>query len=1159
VSCIGVDTVIHMEARRRFVGRPCGRAAWPDTFGLHVMVYRSYEGDEALRRAQEPRASDVLTALDVSGRAGSDAVHGVAGRDGIYAGEDGGRGGDAGPAGRGEDGGAIEITLLHRDDQRTGLTLTGHMVSADRRSEPVAREIDFGDSGFIDLFAHGGNGGRGGRGGDGGNGARGRSGSDATRYSSGTDGGPGGDGGDGGSGSHGGAGGRGGQVTVNVDSKDTDLLMLLRHEVAGGRGGAAGANGSGGAGGAGGSGGSSYSWTETESYTDSSGNQQSRTTYHSNSGGSSGRRGASGSAGRAHLRPGQDGGAGAFFIKVHAHGHVRAYHERYDLRIIGLEHRNENEDGIYEPTEKVHVGRIEVMNVGGMPTPAHSDVHITLVDKGWVAPEQKHLTLPASLHPGDSHVFEQETLSFTIALFTPHGPSDPLHQVETIHLRATVPAVRRDFEDFERELAADKAAFVIRFPVQASPIETLFSLAPGEAARVRWTITNISQKAFGARSELKRALAVRLMLHESDLGPDDVLYFDEAGRRVPLDRGFARVIEHIGPSESLTFEGTLALAPHVEAYRSAGLWLELHLGEIAEPAKLRPIQYRAFTLRAAERFEARPDADLLLVVGNRTTRDEIQAWEALSVALGRVMCVWDLSLHGGIGEGASAPGAAALLERFRGKTVLVLNGAMDTPRGERALRDFFDKDELLAAAAAETHVVFVGRPVEMPKLLVPTFAGEGALVVTGKDAERGERAYLTQRGPDAARARQILGRGCDRVEVVERYWLWGKPKEKRFVARARALQEALESEYPERRYVVIHHYAPQKDQEARWPERWRVGEFEIRRTLDTGAGMIASVKARSEGIHDPRFVLGRDGVMALVRAFHFEQKLSCMGALLARVKLLSGGSPTAGAAPDAAQAERRALADSLVAALFADLVHEQAALLRKGWCVGPGTKEMAAKLPRLTRLGSGDFLGDAPLDAASEEAEVLIRLVAYLLFVSGGHVRWIEWLPPFVFLRRAPKVRRAAHGLVASLIVRAFGGAGDLDEAARGRLAQAKTSIRREVQAIERDYKRAVRLLEVERGQKMAYCLRALGLAAEGQDSTTDAGHLFEAASRVMSRDELMAIRVDDGKRKKRRARLMESASAARAAMLVSEGCEALVARAEGRTERAAARAVEIA
>lgn len=778
-----------------------------------------------------------------------------------------------------------------------------------------------------------------------------------------------------------------------------------------------------------------------------------------------------------------------------------------------------------------------------MPTPAHREVVITLVDKDWVVPErEQRLVLPRALAPGERHVFGAEALTFTLGQYHPQAASDPLREEARFHLRAFIPAVRRGFDQFEEGLPAGAASLLVQFPVQISPIQTLHALAPGEAARVRWTVTSISKKAFGARSALRRAVAVRLLLHESDLGPDEVHCFDESGRRVPLDQGIARHIDVLDAGASLSFEVTLAIDPGATPYRSAGLRLELHLGEIGAPERLRPIQYRDFAVRVAERFDAQPGADLLLVVGNRTTQEELGAWRALATAAGCRAAVWDLSREG-------APGAE-VLARFEGRTVIVLNASMDTVLGDRSPRHHIDKHDLLRAAAAGTRFAFVGRRVDLGKLLVPTPASDGgasaALVPAGEGAPT-ERGWLAEEGEGSARLRQEPARACDRALVLERFWLWGKPREDALAKRALAVQRALEAELPERRYVVIHHFVPER-RPGSWPARYLTGRLEIRRTLDTAAAAVLYAPADDAALHRPEFVLSRDNVAFLLAALPFEAKLARLGALLAGAPPLPGGAPqgsaAAAAVPSGPLPSREVLLELLIGAVLLDLAHEQAALLRQRWCFRRDLADVSARLPRLARLARAEFLG-APLSPDTGEGRAFLRLAAWLRFMAEDHGHWLAFLPPLLFVRRGPKVRRAAGRLVDELVRRAFAGEPPHDEPARVRWKQARAAIRKLVAEFDRDRERQGRLGRA--GRAVGHCLSALSLPGDGRGAITDADQLHDAEDRVLTRAEHAAIVKDDERRVQRRAKLMEAGAAARAALLVADSCEALLGRAAGR------------
>ncbi len=657
------------------------------------MVFR-VAADVAVEEPDRPDGP--LAIVDSSGARGADGLAGSRGMDGSFGGGDGSRGGDAGPAYVGADAGAIRVELVSVGGFAASLTgeysRGGERVSVDQR-------IRFDRSGQLEFRANGGAGGNGGRGGDGGAGGTGRAGSDATRYSSGSDGGRGGDGGNGGSGSHGARGGAGGAIVLRTSERDTHLLVLVHRECFGGVGGRAGFNGAGGPGGSGGSGGSSYSWTETEHYTDSQGQSQTRTTHHSNSGGSRGPSGSAGYSGSAVLRPGATGSVGSFAIEVvDALGATQRYPDRYDVAVLGFQHDNENRDGVYEPEEKVIVSRIAVKNVGAMPTPAFHDIVIGVVEAGWVdADESKLLTLPTALEPGQTHVFERETLEFSLHGHEPKAPGEPLGERETIRLFAAIPAANRRFGAFESTLDPKTGAITVRFPVEVSAIESLYSLAQGQATRVRFRLSNVALSALGRGSPGGREFGVRFRLAGGELYDGEVRVFDAQGARARLDVGWSDVITVIDPQAHRDFELVIAVAPDARPYTSARFELAAELAWLDDPKTARPVHLRDLTVRVGQPFSRTP-ADVLLLVNNRTDRHELAAWQQVFGELGLSHTLWDASLEGSVDVLAKdAPFSLAV----------VLDYEMDTASGATSASELV-ASERVHALTKKMGVLYVG-------------------------------------------------------------------------------------------------------------------------------------------------------------------------------------------------------------------------------------------------------------------------------------------------------------------------------------------------------------------------------------------------------------------------------------------------------------------
>jgi hypothetical protein len=1091
------------------------------------MPYREYPRIPEHVRAQEP--DQALRRFDVSGRKGKDGRHGQPGDDGVSKGAQGQRGDDAGPAEPGQPAGTINLALATADTDGMA-RLEGTMVRPDGHIAALDDVLTFGERGFIELCAVGGDGGQGGNGGDGGDGARGRRGRDATRYSSGSDGGPGGDGGDGGNATSGGSGGQGGDITVIVDETDTQLLMLVEHAIHGGTGGQPGMNGAGGSGGPGGSGGSSYSWTETESYTDSQGNSQTRTTHHSKPGGWSGPAGSPGRAGTARVRRGAEGDPGSFAIEVKSTKGVATYASRYDLCLVSFAHDTADQDCVYEPQETVRVFDIEVENTGGMPTPAHRDIELTLVRRGWVAPVDERLILPRALAPGERCTLDG-ALHFVIGDWKPQRPDDPLELEEVMGHRARLPSVYRDFAGYEHEGSREMGQFVIRFPVRAEPIVSLYSLAPGQSARMRWSVINQSSAALGAASECGRVVRVRLSLHDSELGDEHLCCRDEEGASLSLAEGFCRDIDLLEPGGRADFEITLGVTEGAPHYHSVQVWLSLELGYLDKPAQARPIQYREFSTRVSRPYQADEGADLLLVVNHKTTREALGAWQELARSMGFRLNTWDLSFQRSLDLRAPLGGRGSLIEQFRGRIIAVCDNAIDAGEGQTAHPHWFlAKDDLFAAVGAGVSVALLGRGVaDLHAHLIPTHHDDDAeRPGTGTSpAELLEALARSREARQASQAREqgtldsggALERVHQSVDVRTRLRLWGQPGTMELTARAHWLARRLRDQHPDRRYIVIHDYRPEVVGRFLWMKRWRLGELLVRGTIHTAAGTLVHERMADHEVHDPQRILAPSTIMTVLLTRSLDEKLARLDALL-----FAAGEP---------RAELIAL---VVDAICVDLASEQHAVMITGWRSGLSARELGRSLPLLGRVAAFRFSAGGALPLDSPCGEALIRMMARLFFLFETQARWWEW--PLYPWRRGPRLRRTSKRMLGELLEHArddvFDVSGQGRAMDRARRKEVRRRIRAEVKNLRHEH-RNQRRMDPLVGPPGEYSRALLRAPLEREGVTTDVELLTELDSRVLSREEYDQLCAADQAALERRARLMRDQAHARADLLVAD------------------------
>lgn len=945
------------------------------------------------------------------GAAGQRGVDGADGSDGWSSGADGGAGEHAGPATRGADAGVVEVLLVsHAADEALGWG-RGHISGRPK----AAHEVALGALGRVTVSARGGRGGDGGRGGAGGAGAKGRSGSDATRYSRGTSGGSGGDGGPGGLGTSGADGGSGGKITLRMDARDSYLLMAVEGAeapaplVVGGPGGAAGAHGPGGRGGPGGDGGSSYSWTETESYTDSNGNTQTRTTHHSNPGGSDG---YSGSSGRTPLDPlysGATGRAGRFEIAVVGEG-GGSYGARYDLEIVDfrlVEDSAEDVDGIFEFGEVVHVVGLRLRNVGAMPTPSAQRLRLTLRRGSWVLASSDELFVEGAIGVGEDREVAG-TLRFHIAQVVVDTAGEPFVAREPVSVvvqqlgpereargeRAVAgyqpgPDVRGRFE-FARvyERAVLTRELVAQFPVEnRAGIVCLRSLGPGERSKLMFEIHNISNRAIGRGTERARRVGLQIELLASDVSAEHVLLWDAAGAPVALGaatEGFSGLfmeVEEIAAGGVFRFQGRIGLAEEVKPYVGANIRATIWIEDRHTGAAWRVVQRRDFVLRSEPAYAYRPESKVLLVTNNNTSQVAFLAWKQLLEAeLGLPFDHWSMSRYGHFDQRMELDDGTSLRVHLEDRMTLVLNQPFharsddqtDLPTDYMLGRDFRE-----GATNNGTHFMVMGSDkFQMESWLQPTSEDRtgGNNFPDVKTFIKRERQALTTYEEETFK--EDITRYVDEVPMHRSAaWFWTpRVDEAKLRGEALGVLARLEALHPNRRYVLVYEALDKPVRDGRsWLvlPRWQVGKLSVRRTLNVETSSAVLLNATPDELNDPTFIFSEDARLAILLALPFESKLDLLNALLQQDKALTG--------------MRERTANNLVKAILVDLSEEQTALTR-GKGLLEDERKIRDKLTNLHRLLDYPLFTNLP--AASPSWGLLIELCATLRALVWARAPW---------------------------------------------------------------------------------------------------------------------------------------------------------------------------
>jgi hypothetical protein len=863
-------------------------------------------------------------------------------------------------------------------------------------------------------------------------------------------------------------------------AEDTHLLMLVEASVDGGAGGKPGQHGSPGSGGSGGPGGSSYTWTETDSYTDSSGQQQTRTTSHSNSGGSRGFDGRNGAHASISPKPGPRGRAGRFTIEVEEqNGPSRSYPSRYDLRLVSFTHRNENDDGVYEPGEKAYIGGITLENTGGMPLPSHHDVHVGLCRGAWAYPVEDEsgrpltLKVPRGLGAGERHVFREE-LPLVLGTHRPEGATAPLAAPETLRLEAILPAARRSFGAFDAGAAEQNGKIVVRHPLEIA----------GQVTRVLVTLRNVSKKAIGSNGEVARAVALRWSLGYGELGTEEAHLFDEGLARIDLSSEHSRPMPYVPANGELTLEMRLGISETAAPYTSARLVVTCDLAPPDGQAP-RPIHIQDLVVRVGRPFVA-GDADVLLLVNHRTTAEELAAWEGHVAAAGATSATWDVSLEDGVGVLETIASG----ERQFG-TVVLLNNAVGTTEKESRPAWLVPKALAHSLARVGTRMLTVGKTRKLETWLVPTGNEEGTPIADDADTKAKIEALLALEP----------GVGHVRLAIESTYvWPWSQESAEHLEKQALRWARKLERTYPSRRYVVVSRYEPKGTRKTAWIRHVASGSLEIRRTLDASALADRSFSLDDESIHAARTLNDSRVFFVLLCTFSFEAKLRL---------LASSAMPC------------KDHTDPLVLAILVDLLAEQAPWEAQSW--GAGGLRKPGSLARLEALG----LALGQLSSTLALARVG-QLVSWLSLLARERVRFWEWLPPFLWIRRSQALRSRVRGFV-----KAVKAAYPKEHES---LEQATASLRETFQAERRDNGTNAKTFASN-----TLSNQGLSLAPK-----TDAD-AFDPGTRVLAPEDYDRLAANDQKRATTARATSAQAARARSDLRISDSCSELLQKSRGK------------
>lgn len=971
----------------------------------------------------------LIAALGLPSQLRAETVYDVSGADGVkdpdgYSylpgdaaprARDGSRGGDAQEVyeaqrlrKKGWDGGELHLTLSAPSEGK--VNVQGYKVAPEARGqEQVLDSLPLNAKTSFKFRARGGRGGDGGHGGRGQDGGRGRPGLDATRLYAGTNGGPGGHGGDEGDSTDGGDAGQGGRIVIRVPIQDNDLAMLISEtDVSGNEGGRAGHGQGVGQGGLGGPGGDAHIWTEsktvtksrvvvdadgkphTEYYTDT------ETETHMNPGGVRGRSGHEGRRSRKPVRDGRKSGHGKFVYEiVDEDGKTQRYDGVYNLSLLPNYqiHGSLNNPGFFEPGETLSVRNLTVINSGHAPTPKYQPLKLFLQDSFWIRSHPVELTLPRVLNPGETHTFSGQDLTFHLQE-RPVTRAGVLQGRETVGPKARVTRVEREFQNFNEGAQTE---IQVQYPIRITPLSSLVTLAPGEAARVYFHVRNISTQTIGqmpgldarkAHATLKR-VGGDLQAEAFVLAPS---LFDA---KTDPKEGFSRALTGLRPGEEMLVEAVVGFTEDARHYSKVVLQPELYLESLLEPGQQNLIQFEPFTLRVCQTFKFTPGADILLIANHSLSEQALAALRATAAIKHLKMDIWDFSYYGFFNFSQAVENYESLFEAYRGKTLMILGNEVKTPVGGVRVPYLLSPDQVIEAARRYGIKIVILDTSADPKQTLADMAEPLPFHTSDPVREHAsQREYLRELRRMIHEVQEDDGNpqaflGVDRMQIRQ-LRLWGQPSESSLRTTAEKTLAQSDKLVPEGRLFIDYTYSPEQQGRKLYVfKQWQLGFLQVRRSVDDSKTSLVAFKISQDQLENPDFLLSPSFQSTFDSGLNFTTKLDLLNSVLL-------GEFTQTELPEEfkhlAVPQPETFAEVLVQTLLLDLLHEQVTLRAHGGGL-LAKSDLWDKLDLLKKLTHYDYR-QFQLNPASREGQMFVQLIAALRFYNQATLTLWDRLSP---------------------------------------------------------------------------------------------------------------------------------------------------------------------
>eukprot|EP01117_Protostelium_nocturnum_P011095 TRINITY_DN4027_c0_g1_i1.p1 TRINITY_DN4027_c0_g1~~TRINITY_DN4027_c0_g1_i1.p1 ORF type:complete len:894 (+),score=347.29 TRINITY_DN4027_c0_g1_i1:138-2684(+) len=816
-----------------------------------------------------------------------------------------------------EGGNASSISIELKSISQNKISIIGNAQKQGGRIE-VKREFDVGRVPEFEINARGGHGGKGGNGGKGGAGHSGKSGTDATQEKYATFGEGGSDGGNGGAGGSGGNGGSGSVVTISVDEKDVDLLLLLNREkinIEGGNGGGVGTPGKGSYGGLGGKGGAKFRWADSHWNRPLLSKKSHLTqTWHEHPAGSCGVSGKDGSEGNVGME-GKKGEDGRIIFRVkEENGECRDYSSPFQLNVEVEKIEDDNGYGIIEPDSFAKLW-ISHTNNGEMSSPKHQKVNTMVKENEWFS---------------SSDVVQVETLSCgqkgsssSFSLFVKDKSIRSPDVEASLELFTKTERIHHKFGEFEKKIP-------VGHPAKISSLNfsnTTFSY--GEESIISFDVENLSQLGLGSNQNPSRILSVSIQLKSSgdtkiplEIDRDFALE-DESGKEFVPSSGISVEIPSLSSKSTQSFKAKLKFKRQLPYGSQAEVHISLFLGHPQRMNESRLIQVEKTNINASDTYAYNQDDNILLVTNENSQFEEIESWKELISSLGMKMSTWNIPNNGHFDFNRKRSDGRSLAEDFRGKTVVILNNGCKISDGSIARTTSWWKERELVSNARDNQISFLifGEETryELSSEIVPQFHSDPQYIQFKDEDE-----FLKRLEKDSS----LLSNGRSVAKIPIQVRALGEVWKGTMVEKCSEIRDKVKALHPHHRYVLAYNflYADEGFLKS------SLGDVIIVRSLDDTVSGI--VQLNKEDMHSKSSILNNITRANLVKSLNFHQKLEVLDF---QIKKLDGS------VVDSYLLNLDAPVSSTLLAILSDLYDEQYHLRSSTWNEGAERESLQSR------------------------------------------------------------------------------------------------------------------------------------------------------------------------------------------------------------------------